>query len=249
METVSVRVTKAQKRIVDAMQASRKLQGLFKAMVAVAENGKLPAKTNRALEKASKALPERKTPATHKVAYADLSDTRKGFAPHRAYLFSVAPSKGTVLDELKTLLGKEAANRLAEDWKGRCNLNQTLPATQVALFLDSNNKARNREDAYADPGGKTTQEEDFNATGHQFAGDLAATLLCARIFEKFKKAQGNVSLSKGGRELYDRLHSGRLRSFSGALGIDDGRLRADYFHDRGRPCGWALGSPRSRESK
>ena len=179
------------------------------------------------------------------VITAELPDDRAGFAPHRAYLFSVAASEGTVLDELKTLLGKAAANQLAKDWAGSCNLDQKLEATDVALFLDSNNKARNRK--YADRGDRTTQEEDFKATGHQFAGDLAATLLCARIF---RKVQDKVLLSEGEQDLYQKLKDGFLRSCSGALAIhDDGRLRAPVVLDRRRSGPWALGSPLSRELK
>jgi hypothetical protein len=151
-----------------------------------------------------------------------------------------------VLDELKTLLGEQDANRLATDWGDRCDLKQKLPATQAALFLDSNNKARNRD--YADRGDKTTQEEDFKATGHQFAGDLAATLLCARIC---KKVMDKVQLSDGEQELYQKLEDGVLRSCSGALVIPaDGRLRAfSFFDGPWRSNSWALGSPLSPELK
>jgi hypothetical protein len=178
-------------------------------------------------------------------AYVELPDDRTGFGPHRAFVFSVEPSKGTVLEELTTLLGQKAAKQLAADWGNRCYLNQKLEATEVALFLDSNNKARNRD--YADRGDKTTQEEDFQATLHQFAADLAATLLCARIF---KKAQGSEPLSEGEQDLYQKLKDGWLRSCSGALVIDDdGRLRASFFDERRYSDYWALGSPLSPESK
>jgi len=183
--------------------------------------------------------------ATPAGTYAELPDNRKGFGTHPAYLFSVEPSKGTVLEELTELLGKEAAEQLVTDWGDRCNLNQKLEATQVALFLDSNYKARNRD--YADKGDKTTQEEDFTATKHQFATDLAATLLCARIV---KKAQGSEPLSEGEQDLYQKLKEGYLRSCSGALGIYDfGRLRTGRFDGDRRPFHWALGSPLSPESK
>jgi hypothetical protein len=155
----------------------------------------------------------------------------------------VEPSKGTVLEELTTLLGQKAAKQLAADWGNRCDLNQKLEATEVALFPDSNNKARNRD--YADRGDKTTQEEDFQATVHQFAADLAATLLCARIF---KKAQDSEPLSEGEQDLYQKLKDGVLRSCSGALvmyGV--GSLRANLFFDNRHSRSWALGSPLSPE--
>lgn len=231
--------------VIEAMDSNPVLARLLHGLVDAVQTGKLAARTHGALEKASDALPAPKITATATGARADLPDSREGFAPHRAYLFSVASSKGTVLDELETLPGEEAANRLAKDWGGRCDLNQKLPETQVALFLDSNNKARNRD--YADRGDKTTQGEDFEATGHQFAGDLAATLLCARIF---KKAQGSEPLSEGEQNLYQKLMEGVLRSCSGALVFDnDGRLRADSFDGARYSRDWALGSPLSPELK
>lgn len=242
----AVQVTKEERQVLDAMRAHPALKGAFAAMIAVVQSGALDDKNATALANASDALPAPKITATATGARADLPDSREGFAPHGAYLFSVASSKGTVLAELKTLLGEEAANRLAMDWDGRCDLNQKLPATQVALFLDSNNKARNRD--YADRGDKTTQGEDFEATGHQFAGDLAATLLCARIF---KKAQGGEPLSEGEQDLYQKLMDGVLRSCSGALDVidDGGRLRARGFSGSRVSFFWALGSPLSPELK
>ncbi|MFN4896572.1 MAG: hypothetical protein ACK5GN_09240 [Pseudomonadota bacterium] len=231
--------------VINAIDRNPVLARLLYSMVEAVETRELAAESNGALVRASDTLPEPKITATATGVSADLPDTRQGFAPHHAYLFSVAPSKGTVLDELKTLLGEQAANRLATDWGDRCDLNQNLPETQVALFLDSNNKARNRD--YADMSDKTTQEEDFKATGHQFAGDLAATLLCARIF---KKAQDGGALSEGEKDLYQKLKDGVLRSCSGALDIDDvGRLRANRFGGSWDSYRWALGSPLSPELK
>jgi hypothetical protein len=239
-----VQVTDQEMKVLNVYRTSPQLKVAMDAMVEVVQSSALDEKNHGALVRASGTLPEPKITATATGARADLSDNREGFAPHRAYLFSVAPSKGTVLDELKTLLGEEAANRLAQDWEGRCDLNQNLEATQVALFRDSNNKARNRD--YAPSDAKTTQEEDFTATNHQFAADLAATLLCARIV---KKAQGREPLSEGEKDLYQKLKDGVLRSCSGALVIhDDGRLRAYSFFDNWDSISWALGSPLSPES-
>lgn len=177
---------------------------------------------------------------------AELPDSRKDFGPHKAYLFSVAPSKGPVMDELKELLGEKAAKLLAQDWGDRCDLNECFKGGQVALFLDSNNKARSRQ--YAESGDKTTQADDFQATRHECAGDLATTLLCARIC---KKVRDKAPLSDGEQQLYQKLKDGVLRSFSGALGIIvSGRLRASVlFYDSRDSSGWALGSPLSPELK
>ncbi len=222
--------------IEQAIEQSRKALGIVKQLLAIVNDEAL-------------STPPVTTPATPAATpagtYVELPDNRKGFGPHQAYLFSVEPSNGTVLEELTTLLGEKAAKQLAADCGDRCSLNQKLEATQVALFLDSNNKARNRD--YADKGDKTTQEEDFTASKHQFATDLAATLLCARIL---KKAQGSEPLSEGEQDLYQKLKEGYLRSCSGALGIYDfGRLRAGRFDGDRRPFHWALGSSLSPESK
>ncbi len=53
-------------------------------------------KNPRALEKASDSLPESKIAATATGTFVELPDDRAGFAPHRAYVFSVAPPKGQV---------------------------------------------------------------------------------------------------------------------------------------------------------
>ena len=185
--------------------------------------------------------------ATPEGVYVELPHSREGFGSYRAYLFSVEPSKGTVRQELETLLGKEATDQLACDWRGRCDLDQPLEATQVALFLDSNNKPRNWDNDYADRYVETTQEEDFKATGYEFSGDHAATLLCARIAHK---AQSGCKLSDAEQDLYRKLGQGVIRSCSGALGMHAcGPLRAPEFFYVGPSAAWAFGSPRSPESK
>ncbi len=237
-------VTKAQQQVLDAMRAYPALTDAFAAMIAVVESAALDDKNATALTNASAALPAPRIIAPATGVRADLPDPREGFAPHRAYHFTVAVSKGTVLHELKTLLGELAASRLATDWGHRCDLNQKLPETQVALFLDSNNKARHL--GFADRGDKTTQKEDFQATGHQFAGDLAATLLCARIV---KKVLDGERLSEGEQHLYQKLGHGFLRSCSGALALRHTGLREKGFAaDRGSDR-WALGSPLSPKKK
>ena len=126
---------KSEKLVISAMDSDPKLTQLFDSMVEAVQAGELSAGPHEALL-------EPKITATATGVRADLPDTREGFAPHRAYVFSVAPSQGTVLAELQKLLGNRAANQLVGDWGDRCDLNQKLPETQVALFLDSNNKAR-----------------------------------------------------------------------------------------------------------
>jgi hypothetical protein len=172
-------------------------------------------------------------------------DNRPGFSAHPAYLFEVAPSKGTVREELISLLGAEGTRILVEDWGDRCNLNQRLERTEVAIFLDSNNKARNQELASSDA--ETTQEDDFTATGNRFAENLALTLLCARVL---KKVNDVMSLSDGERDLYQKLDKGWIMSCSGALVIDDrGRLRAFDFRGFCHPYFWASCSGRPPELK
>jgi hypothetical protein len=115
--------------VINAMDSDPVLARLLHAMVDAVQTKELAARTHGALEKGSEALPAPKTPATPTGARADLPDSRQGFEPHPAYLFSVGPSKGTVLAELKTLLGEQAVKRLATDWGDRCDLNQNLPET------------------------------------------------------------------------------------------------------------------------
>ena len=59
-----VQVTKEEQQVLDAMRASPKLKGVIVALVEVAQNGELSAKSAGALEKASEALPEPKTAPT-----------------------------------------------------------------------------------------------------------------------------------------------------------------------------------------
>ena len=195
---------------------------------------------------AAEALSQVSAPvATPEGVYVELKDSREGFDPHKAYLFLVEKSQGTVRQELEALLGKEDTDLLAKDWDIRCNLDLSLDATQVALFLDSNKKARNRD--YAQPGDKTTQEEDFTATVYEFSSDLAATLLCARKLAKYRTG---TPLSDAEQDLKSKLAQGVIRSCSGALVVlDDGRLRADRFLGYRGSDRWALGSPLSPESK
>jgi|GEM_PF-2652294 len=174
--------------------------------------------------------------ATPEGVLVQYEDSRPGVAPHRAYVFRVEPSKGTVYEEIKELLGKEEADQLVQDWYGRCDLNQKLEvAIDVAIFLDSNNKHRK------------TQEDDFKAAGTSFSDDLALTLLSAR---KLRKARDGEQLSEAEKDLKQK-QEGVIRSCSGALGIDAyGRLRAYiFFFGLSLPAGWASCSAPLPESK
>ena len=60
----AVQVTKEEQQILDAMRASPKLKGAIVALVEVAQNGELSAKSAGAIERATDTLPEPKTAPT-----------------------------------------------------------------------------------------------------------------------------------------------------------------------------------------
>lgn len=163
--------------------------------------------------------------------------------------------------QVRGLLNDEEVSSLASQFK----LNSRLKgASELVHFRDSKNKARNRD--YAELGDKTTQEEDFKATGHTFADDRVAVLFCARLVNKARRlgldldkrpahwesTQSDIfnKLSEGEREILKELREGVIRTYSSALGIDNsGRLRAYVFHHRrGSNCS-AFGSSSLPESK
>jgi hypothetical protein len=144
----------------------------------------------------------------------DLPDSRKGYEPQKAYVFSVAGSHGTVREELEALRGHDETVLLANGWGYRCNLNQELAATEVVLFLSSHDKPKYRY--HCDLVVPTTQQEDLAATSHQFADNLATTVLSARIFHKSRSGE---PLSEGEKELFGTLKLGFLRCLSGGVGI------------------------------
>ena len=160
------------------------------------------------------------------------------------------------------MLNEDEVSSLTSKFK----LNSRLKGgSELVHFKDSNNKARNRD--YAVPGAKTTQEEDFQATGNTFADDRVAVLFCARLVNKawglgldlaegpghWESSQANIfnQLSEGEREILKQLRVGLIRTCSGALVIDAfGRLRADPFSGgHSVPAGWAFGSAPLPESK
>jgi hypothetical protein len=152
------------------------------------------------------------------------NDSQRGVGPNEA-VFRVLPAEGTVLDELKQLLGGEEANQLAGDWGSRCDINKSLEvAIDVAVLLDSLPKT------IGQLGG------DFQKAGKEFADGLVLSLLIAR---KLKKARGGEALSdaesalnqvlEGGLGIISRVGHG-TRSDLGVLCIKRGRLRWERLH-------------------
>ena len=194
------------------------------------------------------------------AASASYNDTREGFGPHNAIKFAVEQSTKVKLGELlKSLLGKEDAAILMSDWGDRINFNDDAPSkSEVVLFLDSNNKARNRSNA--EEGARTTQEEDFKGAGLAFADDRQAIIVCATAVKRARIAGLDLSKSTStwaaeqsralGRlteseiNLLSTLGDGVVRSCSGGLGVHaDGRLHASDFSDFSSAGDWAFGGP------
>jgi hypothetical protein len=195
------------------------------------------------LERADAGLPEPRLPDPNPLGvYVELADSRPQFPLHKAYLFSVRPTVGTVLDELGTWLRPKEIEELVRSSSFQCDLKQPLDEVQVAFFIDSDDKPRNRR--YADPAAPTTQEEDLAAIRYKFSDDLAAILLCARIVGKERL---NIPLFPGEAHLKKALERGEVRCSSGSLGCgwDDGdrRLFTKGFMGSAYQGVFALGSP------
>ena len=195
-------------------------------------------------------------------------DDRQGFKPHQGIDFTASLKLPCgARDLLVAHLGKAGADLLISDWSGRVSFDNTVmvPKTnQAVLFVDSNNKARNRK--YAESGAKTTQEEDFRAAGLEFADDLQATIICATLVGKAKHIGLDISkeasswkekqaaavnqLSEAEFELLSKLRDGEVRSRSGALRVDvTGRLRASGFDGYSFSFCWAFGGGSPAELK
>jgi hypothetical protein len=199
---------------------------------------------------------------------AELPDSRDStpqtglapYGPHKVYRFFVPAGKGTVVSQVRGLLTDEEVRSLTNEF----DLNSCLKGiSELVHFRDSNNKARNRNSAV--PRAKTTQEEDFEATGHTFADDRVAVLFCARLVNKarglgldldkgpdhWKSRQSDKfkQLSEAEREILKQLRVGVIRTCSGVLSIVDGRLRAYSHGVFSDPYGWAFGSAPLPESK
>ena len=173
--------------------------------------------------------------------YREYVDTREGHGPHKAInltLFNPAQLTGREL--LTNCLGAADAKILIDDIGPNLNLDQKLPASfTVALFLDSNNKARNSKHAPA--GAKTTQEEDFKGAGLQSADKLESAIASAIVVRTAREGR----LSPEERDVFTKLKSGFIRhGSSGTLYVDDedGRLRAFNYHDDVFANFWAFGS-------
>ena len=191
-------------------------------------------------------------------------DSRSRLDVHPAIDFSVTlDPKIVAADHLRELLGEEDAKVVMSDWGNRIDFTKNVSGSnKAALFIDSNNKARNRD--FAAKGASTTQEEDFKASGLEFADDLQATIICATLVKKAKDAGLDLSedasswkndqpealsqLNEAELDLLTKLRDGVVRSRSGALDVDDdGRLRANYVNDYGFAHRWAFGGVPSAE--
>jgi hypothetical protein len=167
------------------------------------------------------------------------------FGPHKVSRFFVPAGKGTVEQQVRELLAEEEVKSLAAHF----NLEGALPRlSELAYFWNSHDKARNR--GYADLGDKTTQKEDFDATGYAFGDDRLAVRFCAGLVRRARDLQLDLTkgpdhwansqaekfnqFSEGEREILKQLRTGEIRTFSGALVLDgDGRLRANTFSTTG----------------
>jgi hypothetical protein len=188
---------------------------------------------------------------------APLENCYESLVSQENYLFSVAPSHGTIGEELRTRLGDRAAEQLVETWRNTSLLGLSLETeTEITVFTRSNRMARNQY--YDGPGERATQEDYLKSAGCAFAREAAAILLCARLVEKayghgvdlsgepaaWFHSQGDAlhTLSNEERDLLTRLKFGVMRTQAGALGIDaSGQLRAfSFFPDDACPNAWAL---------
>ena len=188
------------------------------------------------------------------------------FGPHKVSRFFVPAGRGTVENQVNNLLTEEEVKSLTEKF----NLKGALPGlSELAYFWNSHDKARNRENQYAGSGDKTTQQEDFDATGYAFGNDRVAVLFCARLVRRARDLNLDLTkdpdhwansqaeifnlFSEGEREILEQLRTGVIRTFSGALDLDGvGRLRAHdfaYFFGYWYSFRRAFGSPPSPESK
>ena len=191
-------------------------------------------------------------------------DNRRGFAPHPAIDFTVKEDREiSRADLLIDLLGEDAAV-LMSDWGNRIDFTKNASgSSKVALFIDSNYKARNED--YAEEGAITTQDEDLRRSDLDFADDWEATKICAAVLKKAKNAGLDLStdasswkndqseavgkLDDTDLDLLAKLRDGSVRSRSGGLTcVDYGRLRAYGFHGISHGYYWALGGERKIEN-
>lgn len=114
---------------------------------------------------------------------APLENCYESLVSQENYLFSVAPSHGTIGEELRTRLGDRAAEQLVETWRNTSLLGLSLETeTEITVFTRSNRMARNQY--YDGPGERATQEDYLKSAGCAFAREAAAILLCARVSKR-----------------------------------------------------------------
>ncbi len=193
-------------------------------------------------------------------------DPRPGFNPHNAFDFSVTLPHQLKLGELlDALLGTERKAFLLSDWSKAnraIDVNQSLPRkTEVALFVHSNDKPRYR--AVAPIGARTTQEEDFAATGLRFAKPYEAIVIFSTAIKMaelagLNVAENSMSWAQGpaGQRLKEPLHflltrlkSGVIRTELAIFRIDNNGCLRSEFVDRCDGAAWALGSRPSKRSR
>jgi hypothetical protein len=131
----------------------------------------------------------------------EIQDSRAGVGPHRACLFVVPASKGTVHEELEGMFGAAVVKQLSKDLEGRCSLNQPSEETVVALFLDSDGKPLHKDEQ--DPRVKVSQQDELYWAGCEPTGSPAAALLVGRILNKLS---GRNILSPAEQELWQRIN-------------------------------------------
>ncbi len=187
-------------------------------------------------------------------------DPRRVVGPHDAFVFSAREGRTISLDRfLEDNLGQKNAAELQRALAEVVRFNEDVAATtQVALFVDSNHKART-------PLGRTgsemtSQEEDLAAAGMRFADGKSALVICALVVKKAKdlgldfsipsnmwrECQPDVfgKLEEGEFELLRILKSGYVRFDGGCsvLHVDEsGCLQTAADCKYAAPSTWALG--------
>jgi hypothetical protein len=184
-----------------------------------------------------------------------LSPGATPFGPHKVSRFFVPAGEGTVGDQVKEYLTEGEVKSLTANF----NLDGALPKlSELAYFWNSHDKARNRLNAYEED--KTTQQDDFDATGYDFGNDRVAVLFCARLVSRARDLNLDLTkgpdhwansqaeifnrFSEGEREILKQLRTGIIRTSSRALILEyDGCLRENPPHANRCVLSRAFGSP------
>jgi hypothetical protein len=174
--------------------------------------------------------------------FVEIPDRRADAEPHRAYLFVVPASTGTVKEELQGTFGAAAVEQLGKDLEGRCSLDQPSEQTLVALFLDSDQIPLHKDEQ--DPSVKVSQRDKLYWAGYEPTSSPTAALLIGRIMRKL--SERNI-LSPAQQELWQRINDDLgVNCAEGAIFVapSDRNIRASAVGVRSP--GWSvLGSPRS----